>query len=69
MDQGVMVAELAEEEIDVGGAGSTFALGLDGWEASDYADPDDDWSVLPDGSYLSPDGLTRTWPPAGPAGV
>jgi len=69
MDERVMVAEFAEEETDVGAAGSTFALGMDGWEASDYTDPDDDWDLLPDGSYQSPDGLTRTWPPAGPEAI
>ena len=25
-----------------------------------------DWSLLADGSYLSPDGTLRTWPAAGP---
>lgn len=42
--------------------GSTFTLhDGGGWEASDYLAPEDDWTLLPDGSYESPDGLTRTW--------
>jgi hypothetical protein len=66
MDEPVTVVELAEDEIDVDDAGSTFALGADGWEASDYLEPAGDWTSQPDGSYLSPDGLTRSWPPARP---
>ena len=46
--------------------GSTFILGDEGWEAGDYLDPEDDWSLQPDGSYLSPDGAIRTWLAGGP---
>ena len=66
MDEPVMVAERAEDEMDLPEAGSTFAFGVDGWEALDYMDPGDDWTVLPDGSYVSPDGLIRTWLPSAP---
>ncbi len=66
MDEFTAISERAEDEIETQEAGSTFALGGEGWEASAYVDPADDWSLLPDGSFLSPDGLTRTWPVAGP---
>ena len=66
MDELMELDERAVEELDMQEAGSTFALGGEGWEASDYIDPADDWSLLADGSYLSPDGTMRTWPAAGP---
>jgi hypothetical protein len=66
MNETIVVAERAEDEVETQDAGSTVALGPEGWEAAAYMDPDDDWNLLPDGSYLSPDGLTRTWPHAGP---
>lgn len=66
MDELTQLDERAEEDLDLQEAGSTFALGGEGWESSDYIDPDDDWSLLADGSYLSPDGTLRTWPAAGP---
>jgi hypothetical protein len=66
MDDLMTVDERAEDELDAQDAGSTFFLGGEGWEAADYVDPADDWSLLPDGSYLSPDGTVRTWPVAGP---
>lgn len=56
-----------EDDLEVQEAGSTFALGGEGWEATDYVDPEDDWTVMQDGSYLSPDGTCRTWPLAAPA--
>ena len=58
--------ERAEDELDVQEAGSTFVLGVEGWEAGDYIDPEDDWSLLDDGSYLSPDETVRSWPLVGP---
>lgn len=42
--------------------GSTRVLGDQGWEATDYIEPGDDWRLLDDGSWESPDGRTRTWP-------
>ena len=66
MDELMELDERAEEDLDVQEAGSTFAFGGEGWESSDYIDPGDDWSLLADGSYLSPDGTFRTWPAAGP---
>ena len=66
MDDPMTVDERAEDELDAQEAGSTFFLGGEGWEASDYVDPGDDWTLLRDGSWLSPDGSVRTWPVAGP---
>ena len=66
MDDLMTVDERAEDELDAQEAGSTFFLGREGWEASDYVDPADDWTLLADGSWLSPDGTVRTWPVAGP---
>ena len=66
MDDPIIVAERAEDEIEAQEPGSTVAIGPEGWEASAYIDPDDDWSLLPDGSFLSSDGMVRTWPLAGP---
>ncbi len=66
MDELTQLEERAEEDLDLQEAGSTFALGGEGWESSDYIDPGDDWSLLADGSYMSPDGTLRTWPAAGP---
>jgi hypothetical protein len=56
----------SEDEIEAQEPGSTYALTPDGWEVSDYVDPADDWSLLSDGSYLSPDRTLRTWPLVGP---
>ena len=69
MDELMTVDERALDEMDPQEAGSTFALGGEGWEVADYLDPADDWSLLDDGSYLSPDGTIRTWPTAGPEPV
>jgi hypothetical protein len=69
MDELMAVDERAVDDLDVQDAGSTVALGGEGWEAADYLDPEDDWSLLPDGSWLSPDGTIRTWPTAGPEPV
>lgn len=65
----VMALELderAEDEVESQEAGTTVVLGAEGWEAGDFIDPDDDWSLLEDGSYLSPDGTVRSWPLVGP---
>lgn len=56
----------AEDEIEAQEPGSTYTLTQGGWEVSEYVDPADDWSLLSDGSYLSPDGTVRTWPLVGP---
>lgn len=66
MDELITIDEPAEDELDAQEAGSTFLLGAEGWERSDYLDPGDDWTLLSDGSYLSPDGTLRSWPLAGP---
>jgi hypothetical protein len=60
------VATQAEEESDAPAAGSTLVLTADGWEETDYVEPGDDWRLLLDGSYLSPDQTMRTWPLVGP---
>ena len=41
--------------------GTTMTLTAEGWEASEYLEPGDDWVVQADGSFCSPDGATRTW--------
>jgi len=46
--------------------GVTRVLTHEGWEDSQYVDPGDDWRLLDDGSWSSPDGRTRSWPLAGP---
>jgi hypothetical protein len=65
MDEPVTVGA-GDDENEALAGGSTLILGEDGWEASDYVDPADDWVLLPDGSYQSADGSTRTWLLAGP---
>jgi hypothetical protein len=42
--------------------GTTLVLTESGWEHAAYIGPGDDWDRMPDGSYLAPDGLTRTFP-------
>ncbi|OGN86897.1 MAG: hypothetical protein A2X23_00750 [Chloroflexi bacterium GWC2_73_18] len=46
----------------------SFQLTPGGWEPADYVEPGEDWQPLEDGSFESPDGKTRTWPRADPAG-
>lgn len=46
--------------------GITRVLTEEGWEESIYIDPSDDWRLLEDGSWASPDGGIRSWPMAGP---
>lgn len=48
--------------------GTTFVLTPQGWEASEYAEPGDDWIMREDGSFESPDGMMRTWMSAEQAG-
>jgi len=69
MDELIAINERAVDEIETQDAGSTLALGTEGWEVADYLDPEDDWRLQSDGSYLSPDGTIRTWPAAGPEPV
>jgi hypothetical protein len=66
MDEIETLHSLAEEELDSQADGSTFILGPEGWEAADFIDPETDWRLLADGSYLSPDGAIRSWPLTGP---
>lgn len=46
----------------------SFRLTPEGWEPVDYVEPGEDWRPLEDGSFESPDGKTRTWARADPAG-
>ncbi|HEX6869015.1 MAG TPA: hypothetical protein VF119_09435 [Candidatus Limnocylindrales bacterium] len=62
----IIVNDEAEEGLDALDPGSTFVLGDEGWEPVDYVAPGDDWLVQADGSFLSPDERTRSWPEAGP---
>ena len=50
---------------DASEPGSTVKLTDEGWEDTSFVEPDDDWTLLADGSYLSRDGAWRTWPLAG----
>lgn len=45
---------------------TTVVLTAEGWEDTNYVEPGDDWRLLADGSYLSPDGTLRSWPLAAP---
>jgi hypothetical protein len=49
--------------------GVTRVLTEEGWEASIYVDPGEDWRLQEDGSWSSPDGRTRSWPLAAPEPV
>ena len=53
---------LLEEDL----AGTTSVLTGEGWETALYVAPGDDWIPQSDGSYASPDGMTRSWPPGTP---
>lgn len=61
-------AETEDVGVDelAGTLGTTVVLTAEGWEEADYEDPGDDWRLLADGSYLSPDRTIRSWPLAGP---
>ncbi len=54
-------------EPDDAGLPASFALTEAGWEEVDYVEPGSDWRITEDGSYESPDGLTRTRPVSEPA--
>lgn len=61
-------AERHEDDLQTADAGTTMVLLETGWEVSAYVEPGDDWLMLADGSFVSPDERMRTWPYAGPAG-
>jgi len=69
MDELETMDTLVEDELGGQADGSTFILGAEGWEAADFIDPEDDWRLLSDGSYLSPDGAIRSWPLTGPGPI
>jgi len=46
--------------------GTTRVLTVEGWEIVPYVDPEDDWELQEDGSWVAPDGITRSWPLVGP---
>ena len=62
----IIVNDEADEDLEALDPGSTFTFGDEGWEPVDYVAPGDDWLVQVDGSFLSPDERTRSWPEAGP---
>jgi hypothetical protein len=43
-------------------AGTTAVLTEEGWQVTDYEEPGRDWRLLGDGSWESPDRLTRSFP-------
>jgi hypothetical protein len=57
---------VGEDDVDEAAAGKTAVLTAEGWEETGYLEPGDDWRLLLDGSYLSPDGAIRTWLLVGP---
>lgn len=63
MGRQILDDERNQDEADE--PGTTVVLTTSGWEAATYVDPGDDWHPLEDGSYVSPDGHTRSWPTAG----
>jgi hypothetical protein len=56
----------APNEDEAASLGRSTILTDEGWEEAEYTEPESDWRVMDDGSYLSPDGRTRSWPLAGP---
>ena len=62
----IIVNDQADEDQDALDPGSTFVLGTEGWEPVDYVEPTSDWTLQSDGSFLSPDERTRSWPEMGP---
>jgi hypothetical protein len=68
MDEPRMLVQRDEDELESEVFGRTSVLTVRGWEDSEYIEPDDDWVMLEDGSYLSPAGAIRTWPAAAGAG-
>ena len=62
-----MKMEPAEiQDIDDVERGVTRVLTDEGWDDASYVDPADDWTLLADGSWSSPDGRIRSWPAFGP---
>jgi len=51
-----------------GEPGTTSVLTEEGWQLTRYEEPGDDWRLLRDGSWESPDGLTRSFPLDTPTG-
>jgi hypothetical protein len=64
--------DVVEQAVQVKGEeqepGTTVVLTAEGWEATAYVEPEEDWVVREDGSLESPDGTMRTWMPVDPAG-
>jgi len=48
--------------------GTTAILTEEGWQTTPYEEPADGWRLLDDGSWESPDGLTRSYPLDAPTG-
>ena len=53
---------------EAGSPGTTAVLTEEGWQVVDYEEPGDDWRLRQDGSWESPDGLTRSFPINPPTG-
>lgn len=51
-----------DDTVDVAATPYSARLTEEGWEDMDFVEPADDWRQLPDGSFVSPDGKTRSWP-------
>ena len=67
--EAVAVVEPIDEinwEADDVDPGTTRMLTAEGWQLVEYVDPDDDWALQDDGSWLAPDGITRSWPLVAP---
>lgn len=48
--------------------GTSFTLTDEGWQAIPFESPGGDWELLPDGSFRSLDGMTRSFPLDNPTG-
>lgn len=57
---------IPEPEPDELEPGMTRVLTPEGWEEALYVEPEDTWELLADGTWLSPDGMTRSAPLVGP---
>jgi hypothetical protein len=61
VDDQLIQVETSGEEPELEAPGTTMVLGDQGWEACDFVEPENDWSRLDNGSYVSPNGRLRTW--------
>jgi hypothetical protein len=66
MDERMADVGQAEDRAENERPGTTMVLTAEGWEAAEFIDPETDWQLQDDGSFLSPDGTMRTWLLTGP---